>query len=124
MADLAVNILEVDKSAYATEQTSFLADKNLFKTGSVGAGLFALAHLKSMYNLLWFRRHTQKNKEESVRFVELIKTVENEIIQYAKTHKQEQPQETVFKNGFRDLISRFELIEERYQQIIMVCEAK
>lgn len=124
MAEMVVNTYDIDKAAYQQEQTLFLNDQAAFRTGSIGAGIFALGHLKSMYRLLWYRRHRQKSEEKSNTFSELIKTTEEEIFQYAKSHKNDQASETIFKGGFRELVKRFDLVTERYQQIIIECEAK
>lgn len=124
MAEIMTNTYDIDKAAYQQEQTLFLNDQAAFRTGSVGAGVYALGHLKSMYRLLWYRKHRVKAKDSSDSYMNLLNTVEEKIFDYAKKHTDKAQQELVFLKGFRDLIKDFDLVTERYQQIIIECEVK
>lgn len=124
MAESVVNTYDIDRTAYAQEQALFLQDQAAFRTGNVGAGVYALGHLKSMYYLLWYRKHQRTNKSSSDKFISLLKVAETDTFQYAKNHKNDQAAETIFKTGFRELVATFDLLTERYQQIIIESEAK
>jgi hypothetical protein len=124
MAEMVVNTYDLDRADYALAQTQFYQAQAFFRAGNVAAGYGAVGHLRAMYRLLWYRKHQQRNKTGSDKFIDLLKTTEDAITHYAKNHKNDQPAESIFKTGFRELITTFDLAAERYQQIIIECEAK
>ena len=123
MAEMGINTYDIDKAAYQQERLQFLQDQAAFRSGAVGAGVLALAHLKSMYHTLWYKKHVERNKTSSENFIKLILEAEERIIHYAKTNNGID-RVSMYDTAFRRVVILYEKVVEDYQRVIMECEAK
>jgi len=123
MAEMGINTYDIDKAAYQQERMQFLQDQAAFRSGAVAAGVLALAHLKSMYHTLWYRKHLDKNAESARNFIKLIATTEDDLIRYAKNNMGID-KVSMYDIQFRRVIVLYESVTEAYQRVLIDCEVK
>jgi hypothetical protein len=127
MDEMAVSTYGIEKTLYQQEESIFLQTQAAFRIGNVGAGVAAVFHLKSMYGLLWTRKHREKNEALSDSFTSTLDQIEEDILKFgnASGNKKKTSSEILFKASFRKLVKRIDdAYFKDFQQIKIECEAK
>jgi hypothetical protein len=122
MAEIGINTYDKDKEVYAMQKMARYNAQSAFFAGNLGAGLAAVNYIWAEYKSLYYRKHIKDHEATSKTFIKEMETLLEEIVKQDKKANADKP--SLYDIRYMKLITEYRKLADRFDQIIMECEAK